>query len=447
MLMFRLFFLLALLFISPVAGAFGVDVCFNDPESSNKIIRNCIGVEKNCRKQPLSARENVQCRILATADSLGGLSGTNDIIGGRSTLHSDSVYLIAQLNGFSAWQAYQIMIYSEATDQSAYEPFNQSGYLMMSAEEMDACYKSDMAYRKCLAITPKLSGVYKFNDKTGGQLLHLHARYAEDASPPENTPYPADYLADENVVSERLINNLKAWAFDERPDACVSGITTDPTDIDAPCLADHVLDFPMNFFSFGYAGAAIPFQAETGVFILNETPRVLSTEEDMDAYLPHDPKMARLGVFLHSLADRVSHHMCTDEAYFYKTETDDYTSVYPSRPCAQGNHFLWHAWEQGTNQRNIEDEEFRTLEQALNQIWNMLESRAQTLNLSPPRQFNRHLSIRAMVGAMGIYDPKQRLNAVTRLIEYYGFPPLPGHGSYRRKSLETWLDDVQAEAE
>lgn len=243
-----------------------------------------------------------------------------------------------------------------------------------------------------------------------------------------------------------MINNLKAWAFGERADACVSGITVNPSDVNAACVEGRLLDFRMNFFSFGYAGAAIPFQAETGVLIMNENPRVLSTETDMDAYMPHDPKMVRLGVFLHSLADRVSHHMCTDESYFYETETGDYDSVYPAAPCAQGNHFLWHAWEQGTNQKNIKNEEFRTIERALNEIWNVLETRARTLNLEP-RTVNRDLSIRALVGAMGIYDPVQRLNAVTRLIEYYGLPPLPGHGSYRRKSIETWLDDVKAVAE
>lgn len=441
--MSRLLILFALLTASTVANAFGVDVCFNDPEATGKIITNCIGVNKYCRKQPLRPIEATQCRVLATADSLGGLSGTNDIIGGRSTLHSDSAYLIAQLTGFSAWQAYQIMIYSEATDQSAYEPFNESGELMMSADEMDACYKSGMSYRKCLAITPKLSGVYKFNDKTGGQLLHLHARFTKDNLPPPSTPYPTDYLSEQNVVSERLINNLKAWAFGERPDACVSGITLDPADVDSACVEGRLLNFPMNFFSFGYAGAAIPFKAETGVFIINENPKVLSTESDMDSYMPHDPKMVRLGVFLHSLADRVSHHMCTDESYFYETETGDYNSVYSAVPCAQGNHFLWHAWEQGTNQKKINNEEFRTLERALNEIWNVLETRARTLNLSP-RPVNRDQSIRALVFAMGIYNPVQRLKAVTRLIEYYGLPALPGHGSYRSKSIETWLDDVHA---
>jgi hypothetical protein len=72
--MSRLLIIFALLTTSTVANAFGVDVCFNDPEASGKIIRNCIGVEKDCRKQPLSPREAVQCRILATADSLSGLS-------------------------------------------------------------------------------------------------------------------------------------------------------------------------------------------------------------------------------------------------------------------------------------------------------------------------------------------------------------------------------------
>ncbi len=226
--------LLALVLAAPASG-FGVDVCFNDPatvgssgskalmrklgpvhrfysqkKSKSALIRNCIGVSRSCRHEPLRGRskEN-RCKVKALGDSLSGLSGNNAIIGGRSLVHSDSTYMIAQLLGFSPWQAYQIMIYDEATDQSDYVPFDQEGRQMLTDQEIEACYGSNLlGDRTCLAITPRLTGIYKFNSETGGQLLHLHARFSLNGSAPAPIPFPADYLSSEFAGNELLLENL-----------------------------------------------------------------------------------------------------------------------------------------------------------------------------------------------------------------------------------------------
>jgi hypothetical protein len=83
-------------------------------------------VEESCRTSNLTPAQAVTCRAEAFQDSLSGLNGSNGIIGGRSLVHSDSTYLMAQIIGYTPWQAYQIAIYNEATDQSDYVPFDQS---------------------------------------------------------------------------------------------------------------------------------------------------------------------------------------------------------------------------------------------------------------------------------------------------------------------------------
>ncbi|MDG1987411.1 MAG: hypothetical protein P8J18_05500 [Halieaceae bacterium] len=432
-----------------LAISFGVDVCFNDPEQDPQVIRNCIAVNEYCREQPLEPEYKAfLCRVLATSDSLSGLSGTNAIIGGRSLVHSDSVYLIAQLNGFSAWQAYQIMIYSEATDQSSYEPFDKSGSLMVSQDMIEDCYQSNMeSYKECLALTPRLMGLYKFNDESGGQLLHLHSRYSESEEAPPTTQFPADYFSARQIDSEVLLSNLKAWTFGMRDDLCVSGITKDIGNPLSACLDSKHLDFPMNFFSFG-VGSQVPFQAKLGTFVINENSesKVLSEESSFSAYIPHDTRMAKLGIFLHTLTDRVSHHMCTDRSWFYEKEDGNFNSVFPSAPCGQGGHFLWHVWEQGTDQYNIEDQEFRTMEIALAEIWNVLSERAIQLSLMTEdyQGGERRYVISQMIEVLGIYDPALRLGRMTELIESFGFLPLPGHGSKSDISLLDWLDDAGA---
>lgn len=60
-------------------------------------------VEEECRTSNLPPAQAVACRGEAFADSLSGLSGANGIIGGRSLVHSDSTYLMAQLIGYTPW--------------------------------------------------------------------------------------------------------------------------------------------------------------------------------------------------------------------------------------------------------------------------------------------------------------------------------------------------------
>ena len=437
-----------LLLINVPVRAMGVDACFNDPEQTDDIIRNCIGVRERCRQEPLEPpRLAAKCRVLAINDSLSGLSGTNAIIGGRSLVHSDSTYVIAQVLGYSAWQAYQIMIYAEATDQSSYEPFDQEGLRLMTVDEIISCYEQSMlANDNCLAITPELPGLYKFNDTNGGQLLHEHARYYATAEPPPITPFPTDYFSPANAPREVLLNNLRAWAFGERDDLCIAGITTDIGDPLSACLEDGRLDFPMYFFGFAY-GEAVQFEAVLGVLLLNDNQDALvsSTNVDMTDYLPHDPGMARMGIYLHSLADRISHHMCTDRSHMYPTGENSFDTTFDQWSCAQGSHFLWHVWEAGTDQSKVHSQDFRTIEVALDVIWDELEQRGRQLGFVEDADAQRKSeTIEGLIGVLGIYDSDSRLDAMVDLQARLNVVQLPGHGQYANQSIGQWLQQVGA---
>lgn len=440
--------LIALSLHTQQSEAFGVDICFNDTTADPNPIRNCIGVGEACRKQPLEPAKAVRCRVKATADSLSGLTGTNAIIGGRSLMHSDSAYAMAQLLGYSPWQAYQILIYAEATDQSSYEAFDQQGLPMMSPESMEACYQQDMrSEQACLAITPLVLGLYKFNDTNGGQLLHEHPRYA--VSPDiADTQFPTNYMSPENAPKEVLINNLRAWAFGERDDLCVAGITQDIGNPRSACVSEGHLDFPMYFFAFAYANA-VPFRAELGVMMINDDPLVMASTSSagMADFLPHDPDMAKLGIYLHSLADRVSHHMCTDRSTMYPTGDGNFNTDFSTKGCAQGSHFLWHVWEQGTDQNAVEGEDYRTMPVALDLLWEELKTRGEMLGVVTEDSISqpKDTAIDQIVELLGIFDPADRLNAMVDFMETNGITPLPGHGRYQGMTLEDWLVDVGAQ--
>ncbi|MDG1461390.1 MAG: hypothetical protein P8Q31_07675 [Luminiphilus sp.] len=439
--------LISLLAESPLR-AMGVDTCFNDPDQTDDLIRNCIGLRERCRQEPLEPPPlAVICRARATADSLSGLSGTNAIIGGRSLVHSDSAYVIAQVLGYSPWQAYQIMIYAEATDQSAYEPFDQAGRRLMTMEEIDNCYQQSMlASDTCLAITPEVPGLYKFNDTNGGQLLHEHARYSDTEAPPEITPFPTDYFSAANAPKEVLINNLRAWAFGDRDDLCVAGITTDIVNPLSPCLENSYLNFPMFFFGFAF-GDSIPFSADLGVLMINDEPGTLASSASvaMAEYLPHDPAMARMGIYLHSLADRISHHMCTDRSHVYPTAGGGFETAFDQWGCAQGSHFLWHVWEAGTDQSRVLSQDFRTIEVALNVVWDELEKRGRQLGVVEEVNARRKSeTIEGLIDVLGIYDSDARLEAMVELQEIFSVRQLPGHGRYADQPIGQWLQQVGA---
>jgi len=102
----------------------------------------------------------VQCRLDATLDSVKGLLG--GVVGGRSLVHSDAVYFMSQLMGYSAWQAYEMAIYSEATDQSLYTPFDQNGAQLLSKETIEACQEhwGEGMANECLLMTQKEFTMY-----------------------------------------------------------------------------------------------------------------------------------------------------------------------------------------------------------------------------------------------------------------------------------------------
>ncbi len=445
--------------ISTNLYAFGVDVCFLAPAANRSTITNCIDVDKSCRTSNLSKKESLVCRIKAISRSISGLAGIRKIQGGRSLLHSDATYLIAQYIGFSPWQAYQMMIYSEATDQASYVPFDENGQQVLSNDLIKACIEHwgyDMP-SQCLIITPELNGISKFNYTTGGMLLHLHAGYSQNSTSIPLTDYPTSYFSPKNKPYEILLDNFRAWTFDERKDACAAGITND-LNIDkrttSPCKVDTAtLKSPMNLFSLGISRLAIPFTTKLGTLIIEDydnnnpnTTNVLATNESLQKYIsPHDVNFAKMGIFLHALADRYSHHMCTDRSYFYQTSDSYYTSKYSSVYCAQGNHFLWHVWEQGTNQSDANlATEHQTMRPALNAVYDQLLDYARHKGIPINSKINKEKMLDELISVLEVFDPKERLNSMVELMEKHKVLPLPRHGSMAQESIDKWLKQAGA---
>ena len=440
-------------FVSCHAYAFGVDVCFNDPTSGEPPIRNCLGVEQSCRTSNLSLTQELSCRVKSVADGLSGLGGGNAIIGGRSLLHSDSTYVMAQLIGFSAWQAYQMMIYSEATDQAKYTAFDQKGAKILTDSEAQQCREQwgPDAPRVCLILTPELNGIYKFNYYTGGMLLHLHARFSPSDKSPPALFYPTNYFSPKNKPYENILTNFRAWVFDERTNACAAGITKNMAPdhaLNSACEdSKYILRSPMNFFALGVSKLAIPFVTQLGKLIIETRNQdgvltdVYANDDSFQAYVtPHEVAYSKMGIFVHVLGDRYSHHMCTDRSYFFGESGGNYMSDYSSIYCAQGSHFLWHVWEQGTNQS---DENLslahQTMRPALDAVYDQLLAYAKHLDIPVNQNVSKQIIINELIAVLQIYNPEERLQKMVALMEQHKLLPLPGHGSATQYSVDEWL--------
>ena len=79
------------------------------------------------------------------------------------------------------------------------------------------------------------------------------------------------------------------------------------------------------------------------------------------------------------------------------------------------------------------------MEPALESVWDLLESRASQLGITPPVAVDRDAVIAGLVDVLGVYKPQRRLKRMVRLMQSYGVLPLPGHGAVADLGLAQWL--------
>lgn len=435
--------------ITPKLYAFGVDLCFHKPSPKQPTIQNCINIPQSCKTDRLSPKQLDICQNQALKVSAESLVGLIPIVGARNTVHSDATYLMAQLIGFTPWQAYQIMIYEEATDQGQYTPFNQQGLPILTELEINDCRKNWGPHipHKCLLTTPLVHGIYKFNYHTGGMLLHLHARYSPDAKPLPRLNFPINYLTDDNP-HEPLLKNFETWVYDKRENACSGGVTDQTLQPNTPCgPAPHILETRANISPLNNFNIVLPLPTNLGqLTIQDKGPLVFANNQSLQKYLyPHDISLAKIAIFMHTLQDRYSHHMCTDDSYFYRQPTGDYTSHYSNINCAQKNHFIWHAWEQGTIQSNSNiAPEHQTIRPALSAAYDQLITFALYKNISVNKHLNKDSILDDLVHVIEIYNAEERMSKMVQLMEKYKVLPLPGHGAMASQSIDEWLAQADA---
>lgn len=407
--------MLALLTLLPAtAHAFAEDVCY--PRQSG----NAVGAPTTCNPLPASCSPagstSAACRsaALATFGASTAASAT-----GRSTVHTDATHLLAQAVGFGATDAYWIAAYDEAVDLGTFEPRDFTGARVGNGA----------------LATANIDGFVRTNGDVGGQLYHFSA--------PRVAGTDGLHPAAQDSHVEPVLAHLRRWAMQGVGTSvveCTGGLTTAGPAADyatgAQCYPSGTVATAMATLG---AGALSMATVPTGpqVVVRDATPSNATTDPiyapGFDAVVGGSnarARDARLGVYLHTLADRVSHHVCVDRSLLTGpyASGDTFRFDFTDGECVQDLHALRHLWETGVDFSQLPTAH-RTTEAALSAVYDELVAFAQArgvLRAGAADPAFKGAVLQSVAAALAEVDAVQRMTRVAQAACARGYAPFPG---------------------
>jgi hypothetical protein len=402
--------LFAGLLYSPAAHAFGEDLCY--PVGGGPIV-SCGPLPDACQPVPTSTDACKQAIITEDGNAQSGIYAE-----GRSTVHVDSVYYIAQALGFSPIDAYWIAAYDGTVDTGEFSPYDNNSTI----------------YGNGQYATADLTGIERGDLNSGGILLHFIAPYNHGLQqPPPNvnglTPNPQD------TATEPTLANWRAWAMTGSV-ACTAGLTVQTADgnygTGPACFASGT---PIRGTISALGNAAVPFATATGLQIIEDPDHgaqvlsshfaaVIATDGAHTTSATHLAD-ARLGVYLHILADRITHHECTDLGVIAGPTAAGFNIDLSNDECVQGWHLLHHAWETGVDFSLVPPND-RTTQAALESTYDELAKFGAARGLTPVAGIDKTALLGALATAIEKFDAIPRVLALDAVGCSHSFAIFPG---------------------
>ena len=383
------------------ANAFAEDICYTPGAPPH-----------SCAPLPFVCPDNDPHDALCGARAFFRYAYTlRQPLGGRSLIHSDSVYIMARTIGFSVEDAYWMAAYSESTDLGHFAPRDMRGNLVPNAAAL---------------TTKDISGFVRTHFSTGGFLFHLlpTMRGPRDPKPDGLHPNPFD-------PREVMLTHVRRWAMAGHGSAvplCTGGFTNrvGPGDYStgSQCYTPSV---PVNGEYSLIDPVAIPFTVPTGRQIISGN--VNSTQ--FDSWVGPHSSIARIGIYIHVLGDRISHHMCNDQATITPPNPRNASfQLNLDKPgCNQGVHSVRHEFETGTDFNSLAPQD-RTTEAYLSMAYDELVNFARARGTLNPRATSpaakTAVVTNGLIPALQIRNPEARLRAVTAAGCRVGVPAFPG---------------------
>jgi hypothetical protein len=412
-----MFSLLMSLAMSP-ALAFTEDLCFTDNGSSTTI-GNCYHLDT---MRPPCAPDNfaTRCIAQAAADTAAMLNGE-----GRSTLHVDVTYLLAQVAGFDAETAHVIAAYDEATDTVQYDPRGIDGRRLLGSLSAQDCVEDPTLSPYCAYVTIDMGALNRLDRDSSGAVLHYGAVVNPRGLPPYAAFADLDPAEAHDPHDEVVLAHWQSWALGERDNVCAGGLTDRSTDgsyaLEDSCYAgDSGTSFLVGTLPLLGTGAGAPINVRLEEQIFRDAgtlPELTASGFDAEAgaFAPY----ARFGIYLHLLQDRVSHHWCHEYSRIDGPAADDgWDLAFDAGRCAATVHGLRHGWETGYVSSDTAA--------AVALTWDALADLAVRNGLAPG---DGEAAVADLIEVLEVSKPLDRIDALQDAADALGVCRLPGHGN------------------
>lgn len=305
---------------------------------------------------------------------------------GRSMVHADSTYFIAQALGYRADVAYWIAAYNEVTDYGGYVPIDQCG-VQAANQNAIAGQLTQQTQPNSGAnyITALYNGFLRTSQETDGPLDHYVLSYSPngqgtDVHGPQGVLglYPLHYPL--HNLYERTLANLRQWAMlptTEPGLLCTVGLTTSGT----TCLSGVQIQgnvpflprVPRTAFNIDVPAGkkVLQYTSDTDITYYEQLGAYLADPTKTTGTLWKEPKpvpvpvqIARIGHYLHVLQDSSSHATycgddppsapggCNPGTYMY-TASDGTIQLSFGNGCANSPHVAGHVQETGTGSKAL----------------------------------------------------------------------------------------------
>jgi hypothetical protein len=321
------------------------------------------------------------------------------IMPGRSMVHADSTYFIAQALGYRADVAYWIAAYNEVTDYGLYKPIDQCG-IEASAQNSGRSYMAAQfnGFVRTNANTDGPLDHYTVSYSPNGQGTDVHGAGGVEALYPLHYPQPG-YPVNIDDTYQKTLANARQWAMLPSRDPgllCTVGLTSsDGTSCltgtikgTVPLIMKSTKGVPINVpagrkvLDYDTTTKTSVYYEKLGSY-LNDKQKTIGTLWKDPVPVPVPVQVARMGLWLHILQDTSSHATyCGDDApsppggsdigtYMFTDPADPTTfNVLFGSSCATSPHLAGHVQETGTGDNPLPLRDYVALNNTVDELIN-----------------------------------------------------------------------------
>lgn len=394
-----------------LAHAFADDLCYD--KDTNRLF-NCIQKYSPC----IPLNESQACKTQLATHAIDALNRQKSM---RSMIHTDVTFYMAQAVGIPYDNAHAIAMYNQNLDIEGYLPTNWLGNPIVDP----AACETSKPPANCRYLPKPMNGLLRLNMKTGGTFFHYGALYDPKENPNGLNP-PL-----EGSDSEVMLANLYDWVYQERL-ICTAGlIDVAGCKNSTPTSPSRIIGYMPVLEHSDAQDFLINVDVKNQIIHQDDTHTIYSN--NLDSWIdPAQVSDAKMGVYLHMLQDRISHHACIDAAVIQNSAANpsgNHLVTFEREPCNQGIHLLWHSWETGQRQNEV-PKAHRSLRPGLEKTYDALLEYAKFRYTPDPRAYDpvyRTFIIDAMMHALQFDNPEQRLHMFITNMDGLDFKPMPGY--------------------